>query len=540
MKMINKKIQFGLLPMMFSLVCFLLSSCFNDVYDDISTTDSTNVEGNTASIRFQISTGEMGDLNATRDNGNGNDPGQNNPNAGQVDMNEGGNSDAQEPAVDGEYINTLCVFVLNTDSVIEAKIEPDLTGTDAISGNLPNYTSEAFEVPAGDKMFYAFANWDNTESEEWLALIDKEVGEKITPSDVDFEVEAEEHVDIANGKYIPMSVIMTGVTISPNDLNFTREIQLRLDRLVAKMYMTINGDDSRDLTIGNLLFSGTAKTVPLISLASTGGATTTLPDSYFDDDPHVVFSNQKISAGEAIVDTFYINESYRGYMASGGSGFTITLDLAERESNDKNQYDRYDGTEYTAVTPRVNIQRNSVYPIELTLDTYTAQFSVTAKTAPIGAAEVSYTTDANWNNLTDCYYIELRDVTTSFTITPTIYDSDSQAVSATWSLSDSETSDNISISGPTNGVFTVTDLTATPGYSYEFSLTATWSSSSGENNAGTTNTVTHTRTYKIRVVFTDGEFSVSGGAYQIAPQWGQVLSTDRLNMNMTMKRENDF
>ncbi len=523
----NKKILFWLLPVIISLVCLLLSSCFNDVYDDISTTDVTSVDSNTASIRFSITTGEMGDLNATRDIGDPNDPGANNPNAGEIDKNEGGSSDAQEPAVDGEYINTLCVFVLDADTrVIEAKIEPDLTGTEAINGNLPNYTSEAFEVPAGDKIFYAFANWDNTESEEWLALIDKEVGETITEDDVDFEVEAEEHVDIANGKYIPMSVVMTGVTISPNDLNFTREIQLRLDRMVAKMYVQIDGDDTKDLTIGQLLFSGTAKTVPLISLASTGGATSTLPESYFDDDPHVVFSNQVIPAGEAIVDTFYINESYRGYMSGGGSGFTVTLKMADTGDNDE-----YDGTEYTGVTPRVNIQRNSVYPIELTLDKYVTKFSVTANTAPIGGAEQSYTTSANWNNITNSFLVELRDITTSFTITPTLYSvsgTDTTAVSGvTWSAPDTETS--YTISGPTNGVFTISGLTATPGYSYEFYLTATWSS--GTNS-------TSTRTYKFTVVFTEGDFTVNDGAYQIAPQWGQVLSTDRLNLNTFLKREN--
>ncbi|MCD8290753.1 MAG: hypothetical protein LUC91_04540 [Prevotella sp.] len=558
----NKKILLGMLLMVLPLVCLLFSSCFNDEFDDVST---ASIASDRALICFQITTGEMGDLNATRadgdgqsggtgsqgggtgnqGNGNSNAPGGDNyggagdVNEGQVEQHEGGNSDAQQYAVAGEYINTLCIFVLNAeDSVIQAKIEPDLTGTAAAKGNLPTYTSEAFEVPAGEKIFYAFANWDNAESDEWLSLIDKEVGETILPSDVDFEVEAVQHVDIANGKYIPMSVIMTGVTVTGNDLNFTREIQLRLDRLVAKVEMQIDGDTSKDLEIGELLFSGTAKTVPLISLSSTGGATSTLPDSYFDNDSHVVFSNQIIPKDSFLVDTFYINESYRGYMESGGSGFGITLDLVKTGENDE-----YDGTEYTAITPRLNIQRNSVYPIELTLNKYITKFSVTAKTVPIGGQEVSYTTDADWDDITNSFIVTLRDVTTSFTISPTLYsvstddngnETQTSVSGVTWTLTNSDGSE-ASINN-----LTVSGLTATPGYSYEFNLTASWSSSSGDNSAGTSNTVTHTRTYKLKVVFAEGEIYIGSenGSYQISPQqWRQVLLPDRLNM--TLKRKID-
>ncbi|MCD8292117.1 MAG: hypothetical protein LUC91_11550, partial [Prevotella sp.] len=187
-----------------------------------------------------------------------------------------------------------------------------------------------------------------------------------------------------------------------------------------------------------------------------------------------------------------------------------------------NNYDKFDGSEYKAMTTTQDVQRNYIYPIKLQFDTYNVEFEIQAWTAPIDLkAETEYTTSAEWHEDGDGYYqITLRDITSSFTITPKLYQI-SEDVSGdrlkteqsgiTWEWIQGDDDEYILSQSESDGTLTVTQLTAMADYYYSFKLNAKWST--------TTNgiTIEHERTYNVKVMLNEGGFSLDGGEtyYQI-------------------------
>ena len=123
-----------------------------------------------------------------------------------------------ENAVEGEFIHTLHLFIVDESSTIEKHIvvTPESTDLDdtqkeqAESGNLPQYTTTVDLMP-GKKTMYAFANMknamtatDNQNMETYLSGLHE--GEEWKDIQSTVIQNPAEKVDIASAKYIPMSV----------------------------------------------------------------------------------------------------------------------------------------------------------------------------------------------------------------------------------------------------------------------------------------------------------------------------------------------
>ncbi len=494
----NRKRHFLILTVVLPLFCWLLLSC-SDEEDVLSGSGE-------AFVRIHVTADGIGDLNATRASAN----------------------DAN--AEDGEFMNTLCVFVVDeTTGIIEAKIEPDFNeDVFAQTGNLTDYTSDEIKLTLGKKTFYAFSNWNNMQSDEWDNIINKEVGDIINPEELDFAVyDPASKVDLANGKYIPMSGIEENVTIG-DDLNSTKLISIGLERLVAKVKINVVGDKDKDVTIDKLTFLGTVEEVSLFPIDIEKSSKKRGFTKYDDDDfGKIELPGTVITAGNKVeLASFYVNESYRSILNvdDAKKGFTIMLDMKDRDAADENKFDEYDGTKYIASTKRIDVPRNNIYLIELSLDKYNTTFTVEAKTAPIGFEEVTYSTQAKWHEESGFYLITLRDITSSFTIKPILEkievnnnETEKHLVSdVSWKLDDMDTdngNDDLSWSWlEDQKLFAFTALTAMPGYYYNFTLTADWEDKSGDV------TMHHGRTYKMEVVLKEGDFSIDDdNSYKIAP-----------------------
>ncbi len=409
-------------------------------------------------VRLHVSADLLGDLNASR---------------------------ASDPyAEQGEFMNTLCVLVVDAEGTIESKFGPDILDTyaDARTGDLTDWTSEELTLEEGEKTIYAFANWNNTGSEQWAALIEKGVGESISDEDLHFIVEdPAAKVDIENGSYIPMSGKET-VTLSMSaDLNHSDQlISVGLDRLVGKVSIAVSGESGEDaqaVTIESLSFTGWADGVPMMS-DDEGEYDLSFGNGYSAE------LGTEIGVGETVeIATFYVNETKR---PSGG--FDITM-----------QTDRYGGTSYYATTSTTAIPRNCLLPLTLTLDQYELVLTPQAMTSILGyEAELEYTSPIYFADNT--YYITMLEVTSTFTITPSLRYKGDEVEGVAWGwtyLNEDEALCTIS-----NGAVSVTNLTATPGYEYGFTLVAEWDASGG---------TMHSRTYNVKVVFEEGfpVFSVS-------------------------------
>ncbi len=381
-------------------------------------------------------------------------------------------------AEEGEFMNTLCVFVVDAEGKIEVKLQPDLTDdTNAPTGNLPDWTSDKVTLKTGQKTIYAFANWDTADNEDgdWAKLIALNVGENIT-NYLNFTVDdPASKVNIAEGKYIPMSGKKEIEVTSSGDQSF----EVGMDRLVGKVTIAVNGDSQTDVTLGDFTFTGWADKVPLMS----DDPTTTYEYEYTGS--YEATLNQTIDAGETSgvqIASFYVNETTR---PSGG--FAITM-----------QTDRYGGMTYTATTTRTDIPRNNIYPIVLTLDAYELVLTPTVWTSILGVdAELEYDSPITFEDNT--YYITMLEVTSTFSITPSLVKaSDNTSVATTWDWTylNEDIDESVCTTDETTGVVTVTSLTATPGYEYGFTLGAEWT----ESNSS----VAHSRLYNVKVIFEEG------------------------------------
>ncbi len=499
---IKRRMIYGLLPMiMTALASCLLLSCFNE--DDECPTTTTG--SGRAAVQLHITTDGITDLNATR--------------ADEVTAVSTDNGDP------GEFIDTLCIFIVDAKTgEIELKLQPDLSGTEADSGDLEDYTSDVVWLTTGEKTIYAFANWNNAGSDAWNSLISKNEGDYINATDLSFAIsDPASKVDIDERKYIPMSGKLENVTIkdmntydSINGKAITNNlISVGLDRLVGKVTITVVGDEDYDAIVNSLFFEGTADNVALYpgdySNITYGGSGKTV-----DSGEGITITTSEVEKNSTVkIATFYINESRRTQSSSqdengeniNANGFTIKLDMM-RTGN----YDKYDGTKYEAMTTTQDVPRNYIFPITINLDTYDIDLDVTAWTAPVDIDhELEYT--STWHANDDGYFqIILADVTSSFKLTPKLncnsQDEEPTDVTWTWNY---EGSDNELIPeyNSSDGILSVNGLTAMD-YEYDFTLEVSWNTTSG------TLTVKHTRTYNVQVLLRDGvDININGNSYKL-------------------------
>lgn len=137
-------------------------------------------------------------------------------------------------ALEHEFINELCVFVVDDQGTIEQKlVTTDGSATpsdDALkTGDAYEWRSDEFVLPAGKKTIYAFANWstvtEGQDNGDWKAIINKSVGGTLKDTDLEITIEDPAgKVDLrseTDRKFIPMSV--------KQEVNVTVDQTIRVD-----------------------------------------------------------------------------------------------------------------------------------------------------------------------------------------------------------------------------------------------------------------------------------------------------------------------
>ena len=327
-----------------------------------------------------------------------------------------------ENAVEGEFIHTLHLFIVDESSTIEKHIvvTPESTDLDdtqkeqAKSGNLPQYTTTIDLMP-GKKTMYAFANMknamtatDNQNMETYLSGLNE--GEEWKDIQSTVIQNPAEKVDIASAKYIPMSV--------RKEVDLTTDgqrVTLSLVRMVAKVRATLTNQQGKDVTLTKVTMTGLASSVALFRQEAVNNPAGETPWTYSKGMNETVENNESFTLPD-----FYINET-------SGGGFVLKLTI--------------DGTEYEGRLTTETISRNHVLPVALRLSDASLQLTITAQVAPIGGypVEVRLTNPS----LTDVYAVALPEGCT-FSITGQFMTTNNEIINITaWTWDVAEGSESL-------------------------------------------------------------------------------------------------
>lgn len=308
-----------------------LASCsFDGDYDDCA-----EAVGDVKTVRLQITANDPDEVAGTRFS----------PAEGDIIVNERG--------TDGEYINSLDIFIVGSGDVVAyaAHLDADYLGNEAAGGNLKSYTSKAIDLTDGAYTVYAFANMSETYSQAWDGIASIAKGGTLSKATLDAIVlnDPAGNLNFTNGHFIPMSATETITDLS------SPIIEVSLDRLVSKIRLAIKKDTGVNVT--SLKISGWADKV---SLMDNADASASPSGTAFDCDK--VFSDEELDEFNAAgTYDFYVNETPQNHH------FTVEVKTKEQGS-----------PVYTATTARDNLPRNCIYPLTLNLNTLdlqlTAQF----------------------------------------------------------------------------------------------------------------------------------------------------------------------
>ena len=263
------------------------------------------------------------------------------------------NSRADENAKEGEFMHDLCVLFVQNNTV-KLKLQPDLSNdASATAGNLENWTSGEQFLEAGTYTVYAFANISDHYA-KWN--VGTELSGDALPENIVIEDPAG-GLNSGTRQYIPMAAKET-VEITAA----TRSVSIGLDRLVAKVRMTVSTTSQESVTVKNVTFSGYADKVSLIEDASLSSVNRDRSYAYTHD--------VRISNGNPEdIPEFYVNETPQG------DPFTISVTTTENQ-----------GVTYLATTKLDNLPRNSIYPLTLNLNQSELNITAEVYLVPIGAA----------------------------------------------------------------------------------------------------------------------------------------------------------
>lgn len=406
--------------------------------DDEADADSRH----TQTVVLKITPGTPGDLNATR-------------------------AATDDEAREGEFINTLCVYMVDANGYVEMAIRPDFvndTNIDpaireaAAKGNLDEYTSEEFQLTSGRRSFYAFANWGDTEMAQFAAYnigdrIDRDALNACTLADPASEI------DIAGGKYIPMSGMLKEADIHQY-LNSNNTIKIPIERLVSRLRVSLTGNSglTDDIPITSITVSGFADRVTLLpeaALPAETGYGRAVEFNPGDDD--LVGTTKAFSAKngkQQPLGDIYLNETRRR------EPFKVTMTTRQ-----------YGGdVVYNGSTARTELPRNSIFPLSLSINKVEPALKVEFLAPPIGVVMQPIEVQSVDGNTFD---IDMYEGAT-FTITPDMngitgatYEWERKSVYG-------DLKDNIDNIGP-DGVLEGT-LSAIPGIEVEYGFKVEWTS----------------------------------------------------------------
>lgn len=291
------------------------------------------------------------------------------------------NARATEGGQNGEFMHDLCVLFVQGNTV-KLKLQPDLSGdASAQGGNLQAWTSgEQKGLEAGTYTVYAFANISDHYG-KWN--VGSALSGDALPENIVIEDPAG-NLDFAQGKFIPMSA-KEEVSITAA----TRAVSIGLDRLVAKVRMTIGTTSQENVTVKNVTFSGYADKVSLIPGASIS---TLLRDKKYEYTEEFQIS----ASQDKDIPEFYVNETLPG------NPFSISVTTTENQ-----------GVTYLATTECRELPRNSIYPLTLNLNDFGIEITPTAWLKVTGVPYDVYYTPVSENT----YRIEMA-TGSYFSLTP--------------------------------------------------------------------------------------------------------------------------
>lgn len=382
----------------------------------------------------------------------------------------------EEPGTTGEYMHNLCVLFVSADGTIVWKTNAESMADNpaAVNGNLRTY-SESFQIDPGTYTVYAFANIDSYYNGDWASLTGVAEGTTLE------SLRTEAGIDINNivledpaskldlqTYFIPMSA-KQAVVVDEH----TTSVSIGLDRLVSKVRVDITGKPTT--TLKSFMFGNYADRVGLFSDQALADVEYISSKVY---KPQTVFP----ADGKITLDEFYVNETRE---RNNATGFTVELET-----------DEMGGTKYSSVTKTtLDLPRNSILPLYLTLNDYGLDLSGWYSVAPIDHAPVRFTADFDTQ---DSYSVEIPEgAQFGFTIKGvTLNDATSIPSSYYWFIAELVMAKGFAFDGYSNEARQQTVegyVTASKGHTFPFTVQVEWAD--GGNN--------YNRTYTVNVITTD-------------------------------------
>ena len=281
-------------------------------------------------------------------------------------------------ALDGEFINSLWVFITNDKGVVEKRLTLDegsstVSPSTATGGNILEWWHTIEDLPVGDKFIYAFANMEavsTVEENQNMSTLLSGIQEGANLSNIVDELvinDPASTVNIANEQYIPMS-LKKQVTVTGD-----QTIRVELVRLVGRVNIQLTNSKASSVTVTSFTMGQFADRVALMPDGTATDVTYELvcPTS---------FESLTINGRESKTFQFYVNETKN---ADATTGFPIGLQTADYKN-------------YSATTEATKaIPRNHILPLNLTISESDLNLIVTAYIAPIGGYPVQVYTSGD-------------------------------------------------------------------------------------------------------------------------------------------------
>lgn len=277
-------------------------------------------------------------------------------------------------ALDGEFINSLWVFITNDKGVVEKKLTLTEGSTSTVSpstatgGNILEWWHTIEDLPVGDKFIYAFANMEAVstveENQNMSTLLSgiQEGANLSTAVDGLVINNPASTVNIASGQYIPMS-LKKRVTVTGD-----QTIRVELVRLVGRVNIQLKNAKASPVSVTSFTMGQFANKVALMPGVTATGVN-------FNQTYSTSFESLTINGEESKTFQFYVNET------ESNTPFSIQL-----TANNKN----YIATTKTTTT----IPRNNILPLNLTISESDLNLVVMAYIAPIGGYPVQVYTSS--------------------------------------------------------------------------------------------------------------------------------------------------
>ena len=269
-----------------------------------------------------------------------------------------------ENAYEHEFMNELCVFVVDADGKIEKKFLYSGTTTngtftgDPAGGNAYEWRSGDFELPTGTKTIYAFANWSGVNYEKWNKIISKVEGDELNDRELSVITITDPAgtINLNDGIYIPMSV-----KYGPFDFQVSQTARVELIRLVGRVDGTITNNRASGITVKSVTMRPFATEVPLMFTEGTYKAGVV--------DKAVTYSfapSLELKSSESETFRFYVNET------ANENPFAVEVLLGD----DKSMTGTLKNTKA--------IPRNNFLPLALNISDNDFDLYIMAYIAPIG------------------------------------------------------------------------------------------------------------------------------------------------------------